>query len=100
MELDYDYIRTMIEDRLGNEGYDLDMLSRTLLELVDEHKINIYEATQYLLDTEGNIEIMQIFLDYPRLMWWFPIGMVSDILAVPAAKDIIDKYLQEVPHEN
>lgn len=53
MELDFNHIRNMIEDMLGSNEYDLDMLSCTLLKLVDEHKINIYEATQYLLDTEG-----------------------------------------------
>lgn len=92
MELDYDYIRCKIEGRLGS-GYDFDMLGRTLLELVDQQLIDIYEATQYLLDTERSEELSQIFLDYPRFMWWFPNGMVSDILAAPSARDIIDKYL-------
>lgn len=95
MELDYDYIKNLIKDKLGSDEYDLDMLSCTLLKLVDEHKINIYEATQYLLDTEGSEELLQIFLDNPMFMWWFPAGMVSDILAVPAAKTVVDKYLKE-----
>ena len=93
MELDYVYIRELIKDHLWSDEYDLDMLSRTLLDLVDQHIINIYEATQYLLDTEGTDELCQIFLDYPRFMWWFPAGLVSDILAVPAVKSIIDKCI-------
>ena len=100
MELDYDHIRRLIEDKLGSNEYDLDMLSCTLIELVDQQRINIYEATQYLLDTEGSDELCQIFLDYPRFMWWFPDGMVSDILDVPDVNAVMDRYLQEVQDED
>ena len=98
MELDFDHIRNMIEDELdAHDGqYDLDMLSWALLKLVDEKKLNIYEATQYLLDTEGSEELLFLFTDNPQFMWWFPDGMIKAIWDVPGVKDIAFKYWEDM----